>query len=471
MSSPKVSVIIPTYNGADYLGEAIQSVLDQTYSSFELIVVDDASPDHTAEVVKQFDDPRLKYILHQENRGADVARNTGLQASSGEIIAFLDQDDFFHPEKLQAHVDFLERHPEIGFTYNARFELNYSSKTIRDTWWPPSPVSLADLVLWFPIAPSDAVLRRKWVLQLDLRGGTRGSEILHFSHLFLAGCKFERVDRVLNYRRYHSGRKIKDLAGACASELNNQKKILSDPRCPPDVLALRNIAHANIYMYWSYLAFAQDEITLGQEYIRNAVWLKPSIIDGTACELVNHLLINCIDDENQSHEELLQRIFTQLPPEFARLSEQYGWAVKQGYLLKGARAILWNRPEDGQRYFEQASKLGAKVDEPFLRHLVKNLLDFRAVFGETHAQKKLFALDPYIKILGGRAGVRRLGAAYAVSLAFRNYRMGEFTKVPWTVVRAISKYPRYLTNRGVLSIFLRSIVGIWADSRPAINHV
>ena len=76
MGNPTVSVITPAYNGADHLGEAIQSVLDQTYPHSELIVVDDASTDETPEIVRRFDDPRLKYIVHKENRGPDVARHT-----------------------------------------------------------------------------------------------------------------------------------------------------------------------------------------------------------------------------------------------------------------------------------------------------------------------------------------------------------------------------------------------------------
>ena len=462
MNTPKVSVIIPTYNGADFLGEAIQSVLKQTYPNFELIIADDASPDQTAEVVKHFDDPRLKYIVHPENRGADLARHTGLQASSGEIIAFLDQDDFFHPEKLQAHVAFLERRPDIGFTYNARFELNYSAKTIRDIWRPSRAITLADLVLWFPLSPTDVVLRRKWALQMDLVGGRRGAEIVHFGGLFLAGCKFASVDRALNYRRYHSGRIIKNLSTACESELNNQVKIFADPRCPAEVLALRNIAHSNIYMYWAYLAFAQDETALGQEFARNAARLKPFILKGAPCELVNHLLINCTDDESQNHEILLQRIFAQLPPEMAWLSEQYSWAAAQGYLLKGARAVMWDRPEDGRRHFEQAARLGARVDESFLSTLTHKLLNYEAEFGAKAAQDMLQALTPYLENLGGRASIRGLNGRYSVNRAFHSYRAGEYAGVPTTILRAIASNPRYLANRGVMSILFRSTVGRWA---------
>src|SRR5688500_1743199 len=92
MNDPLVSVIIPAYKQADYLGAAIRSVLDQSYTSIEALVVDDVSPDHTADVVRSFDDPRLHYILHDRNRMLAAARNTGMRAARGEIFALLDAD-------------------------------------------------------------------------------------------------------------------------------------------------------------------------------------------------------------------------------------------------------------------------------------------------------------------------------------------------------------------------------------------
>ena len=104
-SAPKVSVIIPTYNRADMVGDAIQSVIDQTYHSWELIIVDDGSQDNTSEVVAQFSDPRIRYI-YQENKKLPAARNTGIRASSGEYLVFLDSDDLFMPDKLRAQESF-----------------------------------------------------------------------------------------------------------------------------------------------------------------------------------------------------------------------------------------------------------------------------------------------------------------------------------------------------------------------------
>lgn len=99
---PTVSVVIPTYNRAHLVGRAIQSVLNQTYQDFEIIVVDDGSTDNTEEVVKSFNDPRIRYIRHDQNRGGSAARNTGIKMARGEYIAFQDSDDEWLPEKLES---------------------------------------------------------------------------------------------------------------------------------------------------------------------------------------------------------------------------------------------------------------------------------------------------------------------------------------------------------------------------------
>ena len=117
--TPKVSVIIPTYNRAHLVGRAIRSVLNQTYQDFEIIVVDDGSTDNTEEVVKSFNDPRIRYIRHEKNRGGSAARNTGIRAARSEYIAFLDSDDEWLPEKLEKQV-LIFSDDQIGLVYTGR---------------------------------------------------------------------------------------------------------------------------------------------------------------------------------------------------------------------------------------------------------------------------------------------------------------------------------------------------------------
>jgi glycosyltransferase involved in cell wall biosynthesis len=114
---PQISVVIPTYNGAHYLGAAIASVLAQTFQDCEIIVVDDGSTDDTATVLGAFEN-RLIYRQQPHSGRPACARNVGLQIASGQYIAFLDADDLFEPERLAMHVAALQAHPDWALVYS-----------------------------------------------------------------------------------------------------------------------------------------------------------------------------------------------------------------------------------------------------------------------------------------------------------------------------------------------------------------
>jgi len=119
---PKVSVIIPTHNRAEFLRSAIASVLNQTFQDFEIVIIDDASKDHTQEVIANFNDIRIKAIHNQSSKGAAGARNIALINTSGEYIAFLDDDDEWLPEKLKIQTCLLDKsRPEVGGIYTYSF--------------------------------------------------------------------------------------------------------------------------------------------------------------------------------------------------------------------------------------------------------------------------------------------------------------------------------------------------------------
>lgn len=111
--TPKISIILPVHNRADVLSRAIQSVLEQDLHEFELIVVDDGSTDNSAELVEKFDDDRVRLIRLGQNRGGNVARNEGIRASTAPLIAFLDSDDRYLPNKLSWAVAEFERRPDL----------------------------------------------------------------------------------------------------------------------------------------------------------------------------------------------------------------------------------------------------------------------------------------------------------------------------------------------------------------------
>lgn len=126
-----VSIVIPTYNRAHLLSRAIQSVLNQTYSNFELLVVDDFSTDCTESVVKGFHDNRIRYIRHKKTQGAATARNNGIKATKGEYIAFQDSDDEWLPTKLEKQVSAFNSAPsDLGVVYTSFWLIDNGKKTL-----------------------------------------------------------------------------------------------------------------------------------------------------------------------------------------------------------------------------------------------------------------------------------------------------------------------------------------------------
>ncbi len=114
METPVVSVIIPVKNGERFLSAAIKSVLQQDYKPIEIIVVDGQSVDNTASIAQSF--PDVRYIYQSCNPGISNARNIGISASKGELIAFISHDDIWHPNKMSLQVSYLLNHPEIQYT-------------------------------------------------------------------------------------------------------------------------------------------------------------------------------------------------------------------------------------------------------------------------------------------------------------------------------------------------------------------
>jgi glycosyltransferase involved in cell wall biosynthesis len=164
---PEVSVVIPTYNSATLLCEAVESVLEQTYQDFEIIVVDDGSTDNTRQMAEVFRGPKVKYIF-QPNQGPPVARNTGIRASSGRLVAFLDADDIWLPFKLELQVKALENSPQAGLAYCDMFLYDMDQQAVigapflqRCPRPPPRGEVFAELSHRFFGHPSTTIIRRE----------------------------------------------------------------------------------------------------------------------------------------------------------------------------------------------------------------------------------------------------------------------------------------------------------------------
>jgi glycosyltransferase involved in cell wall biosynthesis len=133
-SHPKVTVCTPVYNGSDYIAESIQSVLDQTYKNFNLIVCDNCSTDNTEEIVRNFNDPRLTYVRNKKNIGLVANHNRCLELADGEYVNFLHHDDIMLPDNLALKVSILDEHPNVGLVHSGVLFMDKDGEQLDRTW-------------------------------------------------------------------------------------------------------------------------------------------------------------------------------------------------------------------------------------------------------------------------------------------------------------------------------------------------
>ncbi|GHT52306.1 hypothetical protein AGMMS49982_12160 [Bacteroidia bacterium] len=111
---PRISVLMPAYNAETYIAEAIESILQQTYSDFEFIIINDGSTDKTAEIIRGYDDSRIQFIDNTKNQGLIAILNQGLDLAQGEYIARMDTDDISLPTRFEKQIAFMDAHPDVG---------------------------------------------------------------------------------------------------------------------------------------------------------------------------------------------------------------------------------------------------------------------------------------------------------------------------------------------------------------------
>ena len=161
-----ISVVLPVYNGEKYIKDAVDSILEQTYGEFELIVLNDGSSDRTPQILEQFRDSRIR-LVHQPNQGLVQTLNKGMAMAQGELIARMDADDISHPSRFQRQKAFLEANPEVGVVSSFYFEIfgNRIQKPL------PLPVSDAQIRSWMfignPLSHPAAMMRRAAVQAMD----------------------------------------------------------------------------------------------------------------------------------------------------------------------------------------------------------------------------------------------------------------------------------------------------------------
>lgn len=259
MTSPLVSVVIPTYNYGRYICETVASALGQTCSPIEVIVVDDGSTDDTRERLAAYGD-RVRYI-HQQNRGLSAARNTGIRAAEGHYIALLDSDDLWLPDKLERQMTLAVQQPDTGLIATERYAIDETGRRLdyvaeccsRDGF---RELTMRDLLEYPAFSPSSILARRDCLLTV---GGFNESltavEDMEMWVRMAARFRVVRLNATLTAQRFHS----KSMSHQADSMFRNHQKAITQLFAEIPQLrgrkGWRRIAEARMYREVAFMRF------------------------------------------------------------------------------------------------------------------------------------------------------------------------------------------------------------------------
>lgn len=277
---PKVSVIIPAYNSMTYLPETLKSLLAQTYSDFEAIIINDGSTDCTEEWVSQQTDPRIK-LISQVNKGLSGARNTGIEAATGDYLAFLDADDLWHPTKLEKQVKCLDKNQNIGLVYTWVALINEHDIPTGRVFKNSHEGNVWEHLILQNIVESGSVamVRRQCfetcgVFDVNLRSFVEDWDMwlriaLHYP--------FKAISEPLVYYRQHSQSASRNWAAMEQSYgLVIEKAFAAAPICYQHLKGA-SYARANLCLAWKPLQSVQKDYKKAQEFATQAVTQDPQI--------------------------------------------------------------------------------------------------------------------------------------------------------------------------------------------------
>jgi glycosyltransferase involved in cell wall biosynthesis len=254
--SPAVTVLVPTRDRARYLGDAIGSVLGQTFTDLELVVIDDGSTDDTRSLVCAVDDRRLRYV-YQAARGMGAALNRGLRSARGRYVARLDSDDVWTPDMLATLVPILESHSELGVVYARGQAMDESGRMLPDLQGLPERFpgdSLRSLVYDDATCNVALVARRECFERAgfydeDLVASEDWDMWLRVARHY----RFAFVDKVVARIRWHDGNLTGPSSARFAEVLGTRTcpldKLFRDPDLPPAVRGMRSVAYANVDLF------------------------------------------------------------------------------------------------------------------------------------------------------------------------------------------------------------------------------
>jgi glycosyltransferase involved in cell wall biosynthesis len=286
---PKVSVIIPAYNGDRFICQTIDSVLAQTYVNYEIIVVDDGSADQTQQVLQPYQ-TQIKY-QYQSNQGVAIARNRGIELAQGELIAFLDQDDCLLPNKLALQVEKLEQAvAEIGMVHSGWQRIDAEGAPLGkvEPWHFAPQLDLYEWVWWKPVLLSAMMFRRSWLEQV---GGLDSSfrqacDIDLALRLTLAGCQTLWLRQITVCYREHDRNDSRNTLIQAQENDRVLDKFFALPDIPAEIRQHERRCRYHTQVWSAGRLYSSDRLPEMAQYLQKSLDYTPYLLTETLLDWV-----------------------------------------------------------------------------------------------------------------------------------------------------------------------------------------
>ena len=317
--APTISVILPTHNRGEWLPGAIASVLNQTFTDWELIVVDDGSQDDSAAVVELFRaDARVRYVA-QPQQGRSAARNRGIAMAQGKWLAFLDSDDRYLPHGLQDHLHTAARQTELAMSLGGYEYINDQGQHLGERRpWDEGDLGLPAWLFNCLAMPGSVMIARSWLARIG--GFDPECEIAEDWDLFLrlaaSGAGMAWTKTLVCQYRQHAGQSVLGLTQHHQGTQRALQKVFQQGSLPPDTAAMAGPAFG-----WGHASFARRAFQAGQPelaagFLAQAIARDPALGGAHKVELIEFLLTPTPGQASQPND-LAEKVASHFPGHLA----------------------------------------------------------------------------------------------------------------------------------------------------------
>ncbi|MGL5081746.1 MAG: glycosyltransferase family 2 protein [Microcoleaceae cyanobacterium] len=275
---PCISVIIPSYNCDRYIGQAIESILAQTNTDYEIIVIDDGSQDSTQHVLYQY---REKiHSVYQKNQGVSIARNHGIQLARGEFVAFLDADDLFLPDKLANQLAVFTVNPNLGIVHSGWQRMSGDGEILMDVkpWERVPKLDLESWLRWKPLGTMGTLMfRRSWLQQVGgfEPGLTHAEDVDLVLRLSLKGCQADWLRQSTVCYRQHDQNTMRNGLAQAKSINWVLDRFFNQPDLPLEIQLIENWVRYSTLVWSSWNLYSTGFLTEMQDYLKQSYKYTP----------------------------------------------------------------------------------------------------------------------------------------------------------------------------------------------------